>query len=423
MSASGNSFTRNMLTLLGGTAVAQAIPLLFTPLLTRLYTPEAFGMLAVLLAVVNPIGLLASGRYELTVPLPKEDGAARALVRVGLLVATCVFPIALLAAYLVSQYMDASADPSLLRNVLPYAPLLLFAMALFQPLNHWLIRREAFTAMSRNKVVQMATISFGSALLGWLAWPHGLLIGYLLGWMVNVLVAYYQAQRAGFHLLPLEAPVMRTEAIRYRAFPLVNALPAVLHTAALSVPVFTLTALAGDAITGQFNLSRQVVFLPSSFIAVAFAQVYMQRASRSASIGVPVLPDLMRALRSLSAIAALLAGVLLLAGPELFAFFFGSAWAEAGRFARILALPIALQFVVIPLAVVLPALGHIKRYSIWQGAYFFLVLLYSLLHPAIASTYLLGLSLIEVSCYGILLWLIVRAAHRHDASLKPASDG
>ena len=41
-----SEFSRNVLTLMTGTTIAQAIPIAISPILTRIYTPEDFGLFA-----------------------------------------------------------------------------------------------------------------------------------------------------------------------------------------------------------------------------------------------------------------------------------------------------------------------------------------------------------------------------------------
>ncbi len=40
-----SKFSRNVLTLMTGTTISQAIPIAISPILTRIYTPEDFGMM------------------------------------------------------------------------------------------------------------------------------------------------------------------------------------------------------------------------------------------------------------------------------------------------------------------------------------------------------------------------------------------
>jgi len=41
---SQNTFRKNVITLMMGTTIAQALPLAFMPIITRLYTPDDFGV-------------------------------------------------------------------------------------------------------------------------------------------------------------------------------------------------------------------------------------------------------------------------------------------------------------------------------------------------------------------------------------------
>lgn len=74
------SFVRNVAVLAGGTAAGQAIVVLASPVLTRLYTPEDFGVLAVYASLLCVLSTVATLRYELAIPLPKRDEDAAALV-------------------------------------------------------------------------------------------------------------------------------------------------------------------------------------------------------------------------------------------------------------------------------------------------------------------------------------------------------
>lgn len=416
-SGAGASFTRNMLTLLSGTAIAQLIPLLATPVLTRIYTPEQFGALAILLAVANPLSLLVCGRYDLTVVLPRDDERANVLARLALLLAMVV---SLLLGGLLWSFREplsglmggeVALTPVLL------APLLFLLMGFFQPLNNWLIRKQAFRAMSVNKMVQTTVITLVSLGLGWWAFEHGLMVGYVAGWALYVAFGAMQVRWKGFRFRPLQFAAMREAAMAYRSFPLYNALPAVMNTATLSIPVFLLTRVFDEQVTGQFNLCRQTIFLPVTFFATSFMQVYMQRASSTVAAGGAVLPSLRRSVQLLGGLALALVLVLLTAGPFLFGLVFGAQWTEAGTYARILALPIALQFVVVPLTPLLPALGHIRAYSIWQVLYFASVLLLGFVAFALPSDYLLALAAVESLCFLMLGLFILRSASRHDAQL------
>jgi hypothetical protein len=66
-------FRRSVAVLASGTAISQAIPIAAMPVLTRLYTPEEFGTVVLYLALASLLGVVATARYELAIPLPHDD--------------------------------------------------------------------------------------------------------------------------------------------------------------------------------------------------------------------------------------------------------------------------------------------------------------------------------------------------------------
>ena len=84
---------RATLTLLAGGALAQLIPLLLGPLITRLFTPEAFGLFTSFSTIAATVAVVACARYEFALPMVRDGREARALLalclRIGLIVLLC----------------------------------------------------------------------------------------------------------------------------------------------------------------------------------------------------------------------------------------------------------------------------------------------------------------------------------------------
>ena len=81
-----SEFSRNVLTLMTGTTIAQAIPIAISPILTRIYTPEDFGMFALYMSVASILSVVATGRYELAIMLPKKDEDAVNIVALSIII-------------------------------------------------------------------------------------------------------------------------------------------------------------------------------------------------------------------------------------------------------------------------------------------------------------------------------------------------
>ena len=94
-----SEFSRNVLTLMTGTTIAQAIPIAVSPILTRLYTPEEFGVLAIFISITAIFASIINGRYELAIGLPDSDDDAINIAAIGMLITVLVSITSLIIIY------------------------------------------------------------------------------------------------------------------------------------------------------------------------------------------------------------------------------------------------------------------------------------------------------------------------------------
>ena len=85
-------FGRGVLVLSGGTALSQALLVLASPILTRVYAPADFGVYGAALSLITFLTVASSLRYERAIPLPDDEFVAASLVAACLIlvVATTV---------------------------------------------------------------------------------------------------------------------------------------------------------------------------------------------------------------------------------------------------------------------------------------------------------------------------------------------
>ena len=101
---SKSEFSRNVLTLMTGTTIAQAIPIAISPILTRIYTPEDFGLFAIFIAITSIFGSMANGRYELAIMLPTKDEDAINIFALGFIISTFISLVLLLLVVLFHDF-------------------------------------------------------------------------------------------------------------------------------------------------------------------------------------------------------------------------------------------------------------------------------------------------------------------------------
>ena len=74
------TFADNVLTLAGGATIALGVTVLTSPITSRLFGPEAFGLAALFMSGATVMGLIACMRYEMAIVLPKNDEEAASLL-------------------------------------------------------------------------------------------------------------------------------------------------------------------------------------------------------------------------------------------------------------------------------------------------------------------------------------------------------
>jgi O-antigen/teichoic acid export membrane protein len=346
-----NPFGRNVAILSVGTAFAQAIPLLISPILTRIFTPEDFGVLALYTATVGILAVAASGRYEMAIMLPERQEDADNLVILSILLAM-LFSLSCLGIVLVfGDQLAAMAGGGESRAWLYAAPAGIFLTATYLALNFWLNRSRRYWVMSRNRVMQSTSGGVLSILLGLGGVrPVGLILGLILGQLVTTatIAASFLKRRTLYDSFRENRDRCIELARRYRHHPM-HLLPSQILTAAsVQLPLLAISAVYGVAAAGFFLLAMRSVAIPVSVVATAIGDVYRQEiAVRYRDHG-----QFRRIFLNVTVSNAILGivpfSLLFLFAESIFAFVFGSGWEMSGRIAQLLAISAYFQFVFTP---------------------------------------------------------------------------
>lgn len=362
-----SSFARNVAVLAGGTAAGQAIVVLASPILTRLYKPEDFGVLAVYSSLLGILSTVATLRYELAIPLPEKDEDAAALVVLSLGI---VLVMSLLVGVGVWIFGDKILQPFSVGTYIWLLPIGLCAVGVYQIFNFWAIRRCLFNHISRTKLNQSLAMVGTQLCLGILTKsPLGLVLGNILGGTVGATTLSSSYRKTG---LKPSFSLIRCVAVRYIRFPLMSSFASLLNSGALQLPPLLLAGFYGSTVAGWFALVQRVMGAPMALIGQAIAQVYFGEASRLArksdfrSLKAQYLKLTYR-LISISILPAVLMGF---GGRQIFRWLFGSQWEEAGFYAQVLAIMFALQLVSAPLSQTMNMLDKQHWQLMWDGGRF-----------------------------------------------------
>jgi lipopolysaccharide exporter len=343
------SFLSHVLMLVTGTALSQIIGVAAMLLLTRLFAPEAFGLLALFMTIASVFSVLGGGRYELAIMLPERDTEAAnvfwgAVLVLGVICGVCFCVIAVFPRRIAAMLGEPSFVPWLW-----LVPPTLFTNGLNQVLSYWCGRTKRFRKVAFSRVAQaIAAVvvqvglylqhASGGAALIW-GWILGQAVG--TGFLVSETIRLdgrflWRSAKAGQVL-----ELLRT----YRNFAFYKAPYSFISNASSQLVIVVLRFFSDLGTVGLFSMANRAVFLPVTLISSSINQVFYQRAATEQSER--ELEDLVN--RILRIQIVLMTPLLIFAAFDskfLFGKIFGARWTLSGEFAAILAFAGYMYFLV-----------------------------------------------------------------------------
>jgi O-antigen/teichoic acid export membrane protein len=361
----GNSFVGAVGLLSAGTIFAQGLAVVSLPLLTRLYSPADFDLLAIYSAAVSFLSVAASFRYNLAIPLPQDDAIGMDLLKLALFVSICSsFLLFVFILVFDDQIVNIFGRSDFLQY-LWMIPVGVFLASVYDALQYWVSRRRDFVLVTKTRISRsvgavgaQVGLGFGSSS------ALGLLLGQMLYGGIGALAflrSIYSKERA--LLKDNNLWRLRQTAAQYSHYPKKSVPEAIFNTAANEIPILLIAAVAIGSEAGFLMLAMRVIGLPMSILGSSVSQVFLVEASdhyRNRCIRAYTYQTMLRLLK-IGVIPIVLAGAL---SPLVFGTVFGSEWSRAGEIVAWLTPCFLLQFIASPVSMVLHVVGKLSL-SMW----------------------------------------------------------
>ncbi len=92
----GSDFFRQVALLTTGSLIAQIITIAASPIVTRIYSPDTFGIMALFISIVGPLAVISTMSYPIAIVIPKNRNHALRLARLSLYLAAIITTMTLL---------------------------------------------------------------------------------------------------------------------------------------------------------------------------------------------------------------------------------------------------------------------------------------------------------------------------------------
>jgi len=404
------SFASNVLTLVTGTIIAQIITIIASPIITRLYGPDTFGLLALFTSITSIIGVIACLRYEIAIMLPESDEEAANVFGLSVIFVIIVTIVSIPLLIFFQQPLLQFLKAPQLSPFFGLIPLTILLGGIFLALNYWNTRTKHFHRLSIARVMSSCSSTGTQLGLGFLGYASGgALIGAsILGQIVSTCVLGIQIIRdhLSFFKKNITWDGISKVLKRYRDFPKYDIWSALLNTISWQIPIFLLAYFFSTTVVGYYSLSMMLIQLPMSFIGGAIAQVFYQRAA-VAKIGGNLRPLVENIFKILIILGLFPMMVLLLIGEDLFSVVFGSQWAISGIYVQILSVWAFVWFISSPLSTIVAVLEK-QSWGLILNILIFSTRVISLVIGGILGDVLIALLLLSLSGFIVYGYLCIK---------------
>ncbi|WP_415908461.1 lipopolysaccharide biosynthesis protein [Oleiharenicola sp. Vm1] len=359
---------RGMAQLAGAGFASQVISLAAVPLVARQAGPDALGLLQGYLTVTTFAAVVACLRFEYALLQPAEEATAVRLVVLACLAAAATGVLTAAGLGVLAAVFDTPAWHALAHLRWTVGGVIAISGASLT-FTQWMIRHGQFDGIARARWIQSFCSAGAQLTAAYAGWGGvGLVLGEAASRLVGALVLY---AASGLARAParsdLSAGALAHTLREYRRFPLVSGSSSLVNALGFSLPAFIIERYFGLAALGTYSVVERVAGLPTTLIGTPLSQTFAHRLRQALADSPRATTEALNGTLRLACWLGFPAfAALALAGPQLFAFAFGEGWHDAGRLARLLAVPYGIAYAVWPVMVTLTIVNRLRLQLLWD---------------------------------------------------------
>lgn len=337
-----------------GTAAAQALTIIATPILSRLYGPEAFGVFALYTSIVSVLSVITTWKYELAIVLPKKDEDAVHLLTLSSLIVLVMTVLTSLVILLFKNRIEIMLGTPELSFVLMWVPISICAFGFYQSLNYWSTRKKGYKRLSISQIIRSLSVVISQLTGGVLKFGSaGLVFSQAFGHIVATIVLGKQIWNNDKGILKRACKSINIKKIRslardYSDFPKYSAPQAFINSISQNAAPFLLSIYFSPAVVGFYAIGLKLLQLPVNLIGESVRQVYFQKAAELHNNGVSLRTSLIKTTVALFGLACIPSTIIFLFGSNIFSLILGDNWHEAGVYASWMVLWLFFVFITRP---------------------------------------------------------------------------
>ncbi len=365
-----NSYLKNVVILIFGSGLSQLIPFAASLILGRLYSSEEFGVFTLFSSVTSFLIVVSTLRYEVAIMLPKKNIDALHLLilasGISFIVSLIIFVLTIVFPIQISNFLSS-------KNIQPwliFMGLSVFLISNIQNLTVWFNRRKKYKNISTNMIAQSATaagINIGDGFAGFTSGGliPGAIGGQAIGFFLFLRLFLKRNKRLFKHI---SWKRVKKNAIDYKEYPKYNFPHRLVDMISITGLPILIATFFSEAILGSYGFMLRVLKAPLGILSASLGQVYYQQISEHVANNKSIIGLFKKTVFRVALIIMPFFIVVLIWGPDIFAFVFSEKWRQAGTFAQYLTPWLFITSITSPVSQTPLTMGYVKL-NMWAGIF------------------------------------------------------
>lgn len=405
-----NQIIKNMLKLVSGSVIAQFITFVISPILTRIYAPDEFGIFSIYSSILLILISIGSLRLETTIVIAKDETEAINMLYVSLFICFIISTILFILLFLFNERLMSIINiKKEYAFVFYFLPLAVLVNGINTALLHWKNRLGDYNRIAKISVGRSILVGASQVSLGGLGGiKTGLVFGQIIGMLFNsvrlTISSIKDIYKLNHKLILID---IKKQIYKFKHFPLYGAPQVFLNSITRNIPPVILAMFFNPNVVGLYALSYKMLQMPISLTSEALRKVLLKEISELNNTNKPINKLVFKLSFLIIVASAILLVPLALNGEKLFTFIFGDNWVGAGKYASLLIIWLIFKLASVPSIVSLQVIAKQKFLLVYEIFFSFFSIISLLITGRLGEPYITIFTFSIVSALFYILLIVV----------------
>ena len=344
---------QNVAVNLTGNSIVLVIGFLLTPIIARVYGPEAYGQFAIftaLASLIQPISTLQLQSGYVAAITKEKFAAVITISIIALVVTTLISVVSILVLTSYDHYFKLSTGAILI------FPLYILLSGIFAIVRGWNIKLEEFKRSSKAKVGATLMGKTSTLGYGWFILPSemGMILGSMVAFVAESVGYFSKKMRLELRMImeqKLSIAFLKETIIEFKIYPKYVTTNSLVTNFSTQIPIYFLASWYTTDKVGLFSLALSLITIPVNLIGTSIGAVLLPKISSIIDDPTRRNDAIVRLYKKLMypgvILMLTLSGVLYFALPIIL----GQDWQGTSQLASFIAIALTLSIVSIPITV------------------------------------------------------------------------